>query len=160
MNEFETGDLRLTQLIWKGDSVYNPNMYNEKTTFKFNNRYGRDNVPMIRFAEIMLIRAECLARVSGVNDEAIQLLNQVRKRSLPTAVDYEASSFASQQALVDTILKERTLELAFEGLHRYDLIRTGKPLHDPDIPENRKVLPVPQVEIDISHGLIQQNSGY
>lgn len=159
-NEFEVGDLRRTLLIWKGDSVYNPNMFNEKTTFKFNNRYGRDNVSMIRLAEVMLTRAECLARSSGINTESIQLLNQIRRRSVPMATDFDEASFANGQALIDTILKQRKFELAFEGLHRYDLIRTGQPLHEPDLPANRKVLPVPQVEVDISHGLIKQNSGY
>jgi hypothetical protein len=160
INEFEPEDLRLTQLIWKGDSIYNPDRRNDKTTFKFNNNFGRDNVPLIRLAEVILTRAEALARSNGINDESIALLNQVRSRALPSATPYTASDFTSGDDLVGRILQQRKLELAFEGLHRYDLIRTGQPLHNPDIPDNKKVLPIPQVEIDISHGVIQQNSGY
>lgn len=158
--EFEPGDKRLSQLIWKGDSVYNPSMINEKTSFKFNNQWGRDNVPMIRLAEVMLTLAEALAHTDDVNQESVDLLNKIRNRAVPGAVDYTVSDFANKEDLIGTILKQRKFELAFEGLHRYDLIRTGKPLTTPDIPENKKVLPVPQVEIDISHQVIQQNSGY
>jgi hypothetical protein len=160
INEFDSGDLRMSQLIWKGDSVYNPDRRNDKTTFKFNNNFGRDNVPLIRLAEVILTRAEALARSNGINDESIALLNQVRNRALPSATPYAAGDFTSGDDLVSRILQQRKLELAFEGLHRYDLIRTGQPLHNPDIPDNKKVLPIPQVEIDISHGVIQQNSGY
>jgi hypothetical protein len=160
INEFEPGDLRVSQLIWKGDSVYNPNMLNEKTTFKFNNSFGRDNVPLLRLAEVMLTRAEALARTDGINQESIDLLNQVRSRSLPAATPFSGSDFATADDLVREILQQRKFELAFEGLYRYDLIRTGQPLHNPDIPDNRKELPIPQVEVDISNGLIVQNSGY
>jgi hypothetical protein len=160
INAFEPGDLRVSQLIWRGDSVYNPNMLNEKTTFKFNNPFGRDNVPLIRLAEVILTRAEALARTDGVNPESVALLNRIRNRALPSATPFSESDFAGADDLIQAILLQRKFELAFEGLYRYDLIRTGQPLHDPDIPDNKKVLPVPQVEIDISHGLIAQNPGY
>ncbi|MEO9022871.1 MAG: RagB/SusD family nutrient uptake outer membrane protein [Ginsengibacter sp.] len=160
INSFEPGDLRVSQLIWKGDSVYNSNNLKDKTTFKFNNSFGRDNVPMIRLAEVMLIRSEALARTSGINQESIDLLNQIRNRSLPNAVPFTVSDFPTQENLIQEILLQRRFELAFEGFYRYDLLRTGQPLNMPDIPDNKKVLPIPQVEIDISNGVIKQNSGY
>ncbi len=160
INEFEPGDLRVSQLMWKGDSIYNPDMFNQKTTFKFNNSYGRDNISLIRLAEVILTRAEALARTSGLQNESVDLLNQVRLRSVPSATPYLISDFVDANDLINKILLQRKFELAFEGLYRYDLLRTGQPLHSPDIPANRKVLPIPQSEIDISKGLIQQNSGY
>lgn len=160
LTEFEPGDLRKELLIWKGDSVYNPDHYDEKTTFKFNNRRGRDNVAMIRYAEVLLCRAEALARTQGVNEESVYLLNQIRQRAIPGGTANTVSDFNSPEELIAEILEERKFELAFEGLHRYDLIRTEQPLASPDIPENKKVLPIPQVEIDISNNIIQQNPGY
>jgi hypothetical protein len=161
INEFEPGDLRVSQLMFPGDQTYNIEHLNELTTFKFNNSFGRDNVPMIRLAEVMLTRAEALARTSSnVNEEAVGLLNTVRSRSLPSATPFVTTDFANPDALVERILKERKFELAFEGFYRYDLIRTGKPLHTPDLPENKKVLPIPQIEIDISNDIIKQNPGY
>lgn len=160
ISRFEPEDLRVDELMWKGDSIYNPDRFNEKTTFKFNNPNGRDNVPMIRLAEIVLTRAEALAHTDGINQESIDLLNRIRNRSLLNAISYETSDFISSGDLIQKILLQRKFELAFESLHRYDLIRTGQPLHNPDIPDNKKVLPIPQIEIDISHNLIQQNPGY
>lgn len=160
INEFDPDDLRSTLLIWKGDSVYNPNMFGEKTTLKFNNSSGRDNVPMIRLAEVMLGRAEALAHTEGVNSESVSLLNSVHLRSVPGSSPLQTTDFANSQALLDKILQERKFELAFEGLYRYDLIRNRIPLFTPDIPENRKTLPIPQSEVDISHNIIEQNSAY
>lgn len=160
LDAFEPGDLRASQLIFQGDSIHNFEMLNELTTFKFNNSLGRDNVPAIRLAEVILIRAEALARTQGVDAEAVALLNDVRNRSVPAATPYTTNDFASQDELVTTILQQRRFELAFEGFYRYDLIRTGQPLRQPDIPENKKVLPIPQIEIDISNGVLVQNTGY
>jgi len=115
---------------------------------------------MIRLAEIMLTRAEALARTGGVNDESLSLLNTVRSRSVTNAIPYTTGSFAAGTDLVNTILQQRDFELAFESQHRYDLIRTDQPIHNPDLAANRKVLPIPQAEIDISAGVIKQNSGY
>jgi hypothetical protein len=159
INSFEAGDKRVSQLMYKGDTTYN---YQPAylTTFKFNNPNGRDNIPMIRLAEIMLTRAEALARTGGINSESLSLLNTIRSRSVTSAVPYQAADFPSGTALVDAIVRQRGYELAFESHRRYDLIRTGQPLSSPDIAANRKVLPIPQAEIDISAGVIKQNSGY
>ncbi|MGV3529763.1 MAG: RagB/SusD family nutrient uptake outer membrane protein [Flavisolibacter sp.] len=160
INQFTPADLRVSQLMFRGDSVYNADRFNDVTTFKFNNPNGRDNIPLIRLAEILLIRAEAVARTQGVTAEAVSLLNSVRSRSLPGSAPWKVADFSSKEALINKILDERRFELAFEGFYRYDLVRTGKPIRNPDVPENKKVLPIPQIEIDISRGLIQQNPGY
>lgn len=160
INGFETGDLRVSQLMFKGDSIYNPDRFLDKTTVKFNNSNSRDNVPVIRLAEIILTRAEALARTQGLSQEAVNLLNTIRNRSLPLSTPYSLNDFSSEDQLINAVLQQRRFELAFEGFYRYDLIRTGQPLHTPDIPQARKVLPIPQLEIDISKGVIQQNAGY
>ncbi|MHA4808440.1 RagB/SusD family nutrient uptake outer membrane protein [Flavitalea flava] len=159
ISSFETGDKRVSQLMYKGDTIYN---YQPAflTTFKFNNPNGRDNVTLIRLAEILLTRAEALARTGGINTESLSLLNTVRSRSVPGAVAYTTGDFATGADLVDTILRQRDNELAFESHHRYDLIRTDRPVHDPDLAANRKVLPIPQSEIDISGGVLKQNPGF
>src|SRR5690606_28185739 len=116
--------------------------------------------PVIRVAEVVLNRAEALARTTGITTEAVNLLNSIRSRALPNATPYNTADFSDAAQLIQAILDQRKFELAFEGFYRYDLIRTGRPLRFPDIPEKRKVLPVPQVEINISNGVIRQNPGY
>ncbi len=160
ISKFETGDTRVSQLMFKGDTIYNTDRFQDRTTFKFNNPNGRDNVPLIRLAEVMLIRAEALARTNGVNSESVQILNAIRSRSVPGATAYTTNSFNTGGDLLKKIMEQRRFELAFEGFYRYDLIRDNQPLRVPDVPQNKKTLPIPQIEIDISHGLIQQNPGY
>ncbi|MFC3196659.1 RagB/SusD family nutrient uptake outer membrane protein [Parapedobacter deserti] len=157
---FGSGDLRAQQLIFKGDSIYNPDQFGERTTFKFNNSNGRDNVSVIRLAEVILTRAEALARTKGVTGEAVSLLNQVRSRSMKDAGTYSVDDFENPTALLAVILEERRKELAFEGFYRYDRIRNGQFPRDNGLPEGKWVLPIPQREIDISNGVIVQNPGY
>lgn len=153
----EKGDQRVSKLMFLG---FPDRQVNDSTTFKFNNSDGRDNVPLIRYAEILLTRAEALAREDGVNAESVALLNQVRGRAIPGSTPLVVSNFVSAQELLDRILRERFIELAFEGQNRYDLIRTGRPLKNKTLPDNKKVLPIPQSEVDISKGVIKQNPGF
>lgn len=145
-------------LVWQGSDTYYPS---DKTSFKFNNGEGYNNVIYLRLSEIMLTRAEALARVNGVNEESIKYLNDINKRNYQTKpTDYTVSDFSSGEALVNRILKERMKELAFEGHSRFDLIRTNRPLRESTIPSEKKILPIPDYEIKISQGIIEQNTGY
>lgn len=126
--------------------------------------YGVENwVPIIRYPEVLLTRAEALAQNSATpSAEAITLLNQVRSRSTTA---YEATAFTTKQALIDAILEERRLELAFEGFRLYDLLRYKR-----DIPahgtvtriaynDNRVIFPIPYTETQLNP-LLTQNPGY
>ncbi|MBC6988788.1 RagB/SusD family nutrient uptake outer membrane protein [Hymenobacter sp. BT491] len=125
-----------------------------------------DWVPIARYPEVLLTRAEALARTTGVTQEAVTLLNQVRDRSKGAGTpSYTVGSFAAANALITSILLERRLELAFEGHRYYDLLRTrqGVPARGtaPAVPygDNKLVLPIPQVDLQNNPNL-QQNPGY
>jgi len=121
-----------------------------------------DWVPVLRYPEILLTKAEALANLSTTPDPAaITLIQQVRNRSnggpLPT--------IASQQDLISAVLKERKIELAFEGQGSFDYLRTGR-----DIPAHGvvgvqaykstfTVLPIPFYDLQKNPSLTQ-NSGY
>jgi hypothetical protein len=121
-----------------------------------------DFVPVLRYAEILLIKAEALARQSAAiaDPDAIILLNQVRARS-------NASVLApvTQAELIDDILKERRIELAFEGQGSFDFNRNKLdiPVHS-GVPlqawgSDYRVLPIPKYETDKNKKL-NQNKGY
>lgn len=81
---------------------------------------GNDLV-IYRYSDILLSLAECIARNSGVNDEAEGYLNQVRRRAgLGDIMGYNTDDFLM------AILTERGHEFFLEGLRRQDLIRFGK----------------------------------
>jgi len=158
LNKYTATDQRMTKLIWQGYS--GGDNASKLTTSKFNNTDGRDNIPMIRLSEMYLTRAEALARTEGKTQESIDLLNTVAKRADVAFVDFTLADFATTDDLIDRILIEREKELCFEGLHRYDLIRTGRKLQYKDLPEDRYVFPIPKREIDITKGSLVQNPGY
>ncbi len=130
-----------------------------------------DNAPILRYAEVLLDRAEALARVNGIDQESIDLLNQVRERAIIVKnldgkridsspfIDYEAGDFATAQDLIDKILLERRVELAFEGQRYFDLNRLDKPVNGDPAGSNNLIFPIPQREIDANKHLTQ-NPGY
>lgn len=129
-------------------------------TLKYNNGVS-DYVPIVRYSEVLLNRAEGLAQTdAGISADAITFLNQVRDRSKPsTSASYTVSSFANKQALIDAILLERRLELAFEGHRYYDVLRYKQNPGRINYGDNRVVLPIPLVDIQLNPNLVQ-NPGY
>ncbi|MBV7533983.1 RagB/SusD family nutrient uptake outer membrane protein [Chitinophaga sp. sic0106] len=129
---------------------------------KYTDMNIRDNVIMIRLAEVMLTAAEAQAQVAGVTQGAVDLLNAVYARSFsinPVPKVYTIADFSSKEQLINRILLERKREMAYEGLARFDAIRYNKQPNPLLLPE-KFAMPVPQHEIDITGGLIKQNPGY
>lgn len=80
-------------------------------------------IPMFRYADILLLKAEADARLNRV-DESMQNLNLVRARAgIPL---YERGE---QLLLIEEVLEERRRELIGEYHRVYDLVRLGR-LHD------------------------------
>ncbi len=125
----------------------------------------------LRYADILLSKAEAVNRISGPTAEAYDLVNQVTSRSNAPAIaeGLDADGFA------DALLAERRLELCFEGHRKDDLIRFGKldeivrnvdetcwsSSGNPggDLQSHEYKLPIPQREIDLNPSLVQ-NEGY
>ncbi|WP_266368866.1 RagB/SusD family nutrient uptake outer membrane protein [Tellurirhabdus rosea] len=113
------------------------------------------NVVLLRLADIVLLRAECLNEL-GRTAEAIPFLNQIRTRAglAPTTA-------TTQAALRLAIENERYLELCLEGHRWYDLVRWNKAVGTiPGLTNPDFILwPVPTREIDLNPNL-DQNKGY
>ncbi|MCB4809141.1 RagB/SusD family nutrient uptake outer membrane protein [Tamlana sp. 62-3] len=131
---------------------------------KYPNVLGYDNTKVIRLAEMYLNRAEARAQIGTNITGAQDDLDMVRQRGLPTAPDVTATG----TDLIDEILFERRLELAFEGqrlwdLMRYkqDIVRTQCTASICYIPygDNTNILPIPQDETDVNPN-ITQNPGW
>ena len=123
-------------------------------------------VPLLRYAELILIKAEAKL-MQGKNADAE--INMIRHRAGLANVT---------NATMTELKKQRRCELAGEWANRhYDLVRWGdaqaayaKPLHGADgrevwpartfNPAVHNVWPVPQSEIDNSGGVIIQNTGW
>jgi hypothetical protein len=80
-----------------------------------------------RYAETMLILAECLAQTPAGMAESRNIMHELRKKRFKNA-SIPAPAYTTTSEAVDYILKERAIELAYEGHRFWDLRRTGKAL--------------------------------
>lgn len=85
-----------------------------------------DYIPVIRYSEVLLNYAEASAQQGNLN-LATSLLKAVHGRSDASYV-FPSDSTSSQSSLVNTILKERRIELLGEGFRSNDLLRKLLPL--------------------------------
>jgi starch-binding outer membrane protein, SusD/RagB family len=113
-----------------------------------------DNLILLRLAEMYLVRAEANARLNAPDATVLADINTVRSRASATPV-----SVSGQAALLDAVLNERRLELAFEGHRFFDLRRYGKAQEKLQMEAHRLVLPIPQAELDVNDNL-EQNPLY
>lgn len=118
-----------------------------------------DNVPVIRISELILIRAEALARSNGDQVQALADVNRIRTRAGLTAL----AATTTNAQLQDEITLQRRLELAFEGHRWFDLKRRGRDVVKTtgNVPygDTRTLAPIPLREIQANKNLVQ-NFGY
>jgi hypothetical protein len=123
LDAYEDGDLRRAVSI---DENYESENTGKIVSYikKYNSVHAvreitGNNFPVYRYSNALLMLAECLNEI-GTSGEAIQYLNQVRKRAGLT--DFGNTN---QAELRKAILHERRIEFAFENQRWYDLLRTG-----------------------------------
>jgi hypothetical protein len=116
---------------------------------------GEDQSYVLRLAELYLIRAEARAEQNNL-EGGLQDLNIIRDRSNVAAI----VSISNKEELIDKILLERRVELAYESHRWFDLIRRGKAQQVLGISDANKLLfPIPRQEVLINSDLTQ-NPGY
>ncbi len=117
----------------------------------------------IRYADVLLMHVEAI--MAGGNEtssaSAIASFQQIRDRAGLT----DAVTTITKQDLLD----ERRVELAFENQRWFDLIRFGVARevlsafsddNNYQFQDTDLLLPIPQAEINLSKGLLEQNPGY
>lgn len=80
-------------------------------------------LPLLRYAEVLLTIAESCVELNKNLDEAYDALDQIRVRAGMPKVD--RTKYDTAGKLRELVRRERRVELAFEGLRRYDIIRWG-----------------------------------
>lgn len=124
------------------------------------------NIRMIRYADVVLMAAES-ANELGNSSDALTYLEMIRNRARGGNPDIlPAVTTSDQSQLRDAIRHERRIELAMEFDRFYDLVRWGiaqEVLHaagKTSYQAKHALLPIPQVEIDKSDGVLIQNPDY
>jgi len=120
---------------------------------KYPTTAGAEDPHVIRFAEVILTKAEALAQ-QGQLEDAVTEYNRVRVRAeLPPHVFEEDVS--TRQEVLEAIWHERRLELAFEGDRFSDLRRTGRSVDVLGIQAYQAMYPIPQAELDVAPNMTQ-----
>lgn len=152
----------------------------------WSNYYSSDNYPFMykcrsayssiikyRYADVLLLKAEALIlKVNPDLEIAAKIIDDIRRRA---GLDKLVAAVRSDKnALLNALLKERRLELAFEGQRWFDLVRldkveevmnavyakdSGRKAQSYAFDKNSYRLPIPQSVID-SNDKINQNPGY
>lgn len=183
LNRYEENDVRRKNILWgpqfdaNGNPIKNPNgtqlvliPIKDITKAEDNEGYkvlkyvpnGRwvvrdadNDVVLMRYADVLLIKAEALFRTGSVEPARV-LVNQVRARS-------NASQLAT--LTLKDLEDERGRELLWEGSRRRDMIRFGDyftgvwKFHTTETPKFRGLYPIPAQQIIANRNLVQ-NTGY
>lgn len=82
---------------------------------------NRSQAILFRYAEVLLSYAEAENELNGPTDEVYSILNRIRTRvGMP---DVNRSKYNSKESVRELIRRERSVELAGEGIRRMDIIR-------------------------------------
>ena len=190
---WETGDLRKDESIrynffYNGKAPASVAGFGEDQTLPHIKKYedkridgeksfynSGKNVYLVRYADVLLLYAECLNEENNTA-EAVNLINNtIRSRAwggnLPEELKWNTAM--SQDEFRSKIMDERMRELCFEGWRRMDLIRTGNfvekiKTHNRWAKESGTIqqfherFPIPHVEIKQNTNLSEndQNPGY
>jgi hypothetical protein len=149
--------------------------------------YSPTNFPVMRYADVLLMKAEAENEVNGPNAEAYEAINMVRRRgygkpvNMPD-VDADVPAGLDKTAFREMLQDERGRELAFEGARKHDLIRWGLFISNmqslaveaaAEAPTNYKysanaaknttprnvLFPIPSTELSVNH-LVTQNPNW
>jgi hypothetical protein len=136
-----------------------------------------NNYRILRFADVLLLKAEAVLQSGGSTSEAIGYINQVRARARAMGAGTEPADFSESEGdktmIMQWIMDERLRELAGEGQRWFDLRRWhmqgiislnsaffSSNLSDVNfqLPKHLN-FPIPTSETDVNPN-VQQNPGY
>jgi hypothetical protein len=138
------------------------------------------NITLLRYSDVLLLYAEALNE-TGERMVPIDIINDIRA-NLKTSIDKIDNifrytlSYGPYEYVRDKIRIERRKELVGERIRYFDLLRYGDAAdvlteaYKNEVAQSKQylsfvkgiheLLPIPQVEIELSHGIINQNPGY
>lgn len=130
------------------------------------------NIVLLRYAEVLLTFAEAQNEAFGPSAEVYDAVDAIRTRAGMPVLD--RAKLASKELLREAIRNERVVELALEGQRYMDIRRwkiapevmkniygvNGELAQERVWHDKVYLMPVPQKEIDLSYGVLEQNPGY
>ena len=150
VNTFDVGN---DELGWNM-GYRNIKYYPDSTSIS---RNQNNDVPMFRYSDIILMKAEAILRggTATMGQTALSLVNQLKAQ--------RSTSPALAAITLDELYSERSRELVMENWHRNDMIRFGKFEgrwgFKTDADPNHRIFPIPTSAFAVNPALVQ-NDGY
>lgn len=139
------------------------------------NGFATCDYPMYRYADILMMEAECLNETNnGPTEQAMEYLNMIHRRAYghdpktPSEDDLSLADYNTKEKFMEILTKENCYEFWGEGKRWNFLLRTGqekkyiKEYKGRDIDPNFYHWRIPQSEFDYNKALnpSDQNPGY
>ncbi|QKJ30592.1 RagB/SusD family nutrient uptake outer membrane protein [Mucilaginibacter mali] len=147
--------------LGKDEIAWNTGYRNIKFLPDYTNTISRNqnnDVPVFRYSDIVLMKAEAIFRGGAptLGATALSLVNSVRSN--------RTTSAALTALTIDDIYAERCREFTWETWHRNDMIRFGKfentyGLGKTNTDTYRRIFPIPSTAMAVNSALVQ-NPGY
>lgn len=137
-----------------------------------------NNYRILRYADVLLLKAEAVLQSGGSTTEAIGYINEVRQRARAMSPGTEPADRSvgetDKNVIMQWIMNERLIELAGEGQRWFDLRRwqlqgilsMDNAFFSSNVPSNMNFqlpkhlyFPIPNSEIDVNPN-VKQNTGY
>src|SRR5690606_40669625 len=109
----------------------------EETFMPKSSGYTPINFPLLRYSDVLLMFAEAENEINGPTPDAVKYFNMVRRRAfgfpydeadllVPNPIsDLPDEDKSDKVSFLLAIQDERSRELAFEALRKFDLVRWG-----------------------------------
>ncbi len=176
LNAFDPADPRLEITMDPSDRTVRKYVARNKSTQAGGGSVN--NTRLLRYADVLLLKAEAIVQSGGSTSEAIGLINQVRTRARNMVsggtepADYSTAE-TNAATIMDWIINERLIELGGEGQRWPDLRRWQMQgivtLNNAYFSSNTSTMsftlpkhlnfPIPNSEIDVNPN-VHQNEGY
>lgn len=177
VDSYEEGDLRKdVTVLYKGcpdfdgkeynpawsNTGYNVRKFLVSKTYSIEYNTNPADFVVYRYADVLLMKAEALNE-QGETKLAQEPLNIVRQRA-----GLKAVTTTDAVEMREKIIRERRMELAFEGHRWFDLVRIDQgnyavkffqSIGKTNVTKEHLLFPIPQAEID-ANSKIKQNPGY
>lgn len=171
---FETGDPRKAETV---DADNNIRKYVSRDRLDQSGVGSVNNPRLLRYADVLLLKAEAVLQSGGSTTTAVELINEVRTRARNMGGGTVPANYATAETdrtvIMNWLMNERFLELSGEGQRWLDLrrwhmqgvITLNNAFFDSraatmsfEAPKHL-VLPIPTIETDVNPNIVQ-NTGY
>ena len=175
LSAFDAADPRRDKTLTAADRTINK--YVNRDKFTQSGVASANNPRLLRYADVLLLKAEATLQSGGSTSEAIALINQVRARARNMVLggtipaDYSTAE-TDKTKIMNWIIDERFIELAGEGQRWFDLrrwqmqgiITLNNSFFSSNVPmafdlTKHLYMPIPNSELDVNPNM-KQNPGY